>query len=81
MSQIIIVLVHLLLTSANICQEHGERLQSTFDSLWRICLFPSFFPHEGNEKVEKELQSLRSTSFLKKRSFCSRVIFFIPHPL
>lgn len=33
-----------------------------------------FFPHEGKEKIEKELQSLGSTSFLKKSSFCSRVI-------
>lgn len=78
MSQIVLVLIDLLLTSGNICQEHGERLQSTFD--WRICLFPSFFPHEGKEKIERELQSFGSTGFLKKSSFCNRVIS-TPHPL
>lgn len=73
MSQIFLVLVHLLLTSRNICQEHGKRLQSSFDCSWRICPLPSFFPHEGKEEIEKELQSLGSSGFLKS-SFCSSVL-------
>lgn len=67
MSQIVLVLVHLLLTSGNICQEHRKRLQSTFGCLWRTCFFPSFiFPVKEKRKLKRNCSHLEAPAFLRR---------------
>lgn len=52
MSQMVLVLIHLLLTSGNICKEHEERFY--FWLFMEDLSFPFFFyPHEAKERIKK----------------------------
>lgn len=74
MSQMVLALIHLLLTSGNICQEHevGFNLLLAVYGGFVFSLL-SLFPWSKREN-EKELQSVGNTSFPKKRNFWSRVV-------
>lgn len=77
MSPVVLVLVYLLLTSGNICQEHGERLQSPFDCLWRIGLFPSFSPLKKKRNLKRNCNHLGAPAFLRRAA--SVAGWFPPH--
>lgn len=74
MSQMVLALIHLLLTSGNICQEQEGGFNLLF-AVYGGFVFSllSLFPSSKREN-EKELQSVVNTSFPKKRSFWSRVV-------